>query len=124
MPHQHYLAKSQPYRLFNHVADKIAHGDDRLCVDAHLLANKPFAVVAGTSITRVNPDARLISSSSDSERFQLSSDIGVTMPVVPIMEMPPRMPSRELYVLRPRFAFRGKNLHIGPTRRAYRFAHR
>ncbi len=24
MPHQHYLAKSQPYRLFNHVADKIA----------------------------------------------------------------------------------------------------
>ena len=30
------------------------------------------------------------------ERFQLSSDIGVTIPVVPMIEMPPRMPRREL----------------------------
>ncbi|VFT74188.1 Uncharacterised protein [Klebsiella aerogenes] len=50
----------------------------------------------GTSTTRSSPAARFISSSRESERFQLSSDIGVTIPVVPIIEMPPRIPSRAL----------------------------
>ena len=46
--------------------------------------------------TRSSPAARFISSSRESERFQLSSDIGVTIPVVPIIEIPPRIPSRAL----------------------------
>ncbi len=37
--------------------------------------------------------------------------------------MPPRMPSRELYVLRPHFAS-GAKFHTAPRAGPYRFAHR
>lgn len=96
MANEHNLAETEPNRLFNHVADEVAHGDHHLRVDAHLLADKALTVVARHQHHALQPAARFISSSRESERFQLSSDIGVTIPVVPIIEIPPRIPSRAL----------------------------
>lgn len=46
MANEHNLAETEPNRLFNHVADEVAHGDHHLRVDAHLLADKALTVVA------------------------------------------------------------------------------
>ena len=43
---QHNLAEAKAHRLFNHVADEVAHGDHPLWVKAHLFAHEALAVVA------------------------------------------------------------------------------
>ena len=45
MTDEHDLAKSQPHRLFNHVADKVAHGDHHVGIDAHLFADETLTMI-------------------------------------------------------------------------------
>ncbi len=110
----------QPYRLFNHVADKLLMVMTASCLSPIGSRTNCSPWLPGTSInalilTPADP------SSSDSERFQL-------LPghrrhnAVKATEMP-RMPSREfIRLLRPHFAFRAKSStsapRAGPTFRA------
>ena len=55
VPHQYDLSEPQTYGFFNHVTDKVAHGDHNLGVDTHLLAHKTLAVVSRHQYNTLQP---------------------------------------------------------------------
>ena len=124
MANEHNLAETEPNRLFNHVADEVAHGDHHLRVDAHLLADKALTVVARHQHHALQPGGA----------FYLQLEGERALPALfrhrgndprgadnrdPAEDPQPGV----IGFLRAKYAFRSKNLHLRAAGRTYRFAH-